>query len=273
MRSEEPARRPAHAHAPPSLLLLLVVVLVAAAPCARAQGKPDPAPQTAAAKPPAAQPATPPKAAAITAASTPAELARAAFEAMGGERARAVKSLILLGSVDLYSPNSTQSISGRFGVITAGDRIRQEMQSPFFNLSMIHDGERSYSSMAGFEMPPASKFGLPVLLKFDREGYTAAALPDRKKLRAFRLTGPEGNSTDFYLDPATGRLARYEIPWGDYTFVTEFKSFKEQEGVLIPTQFVQRLDSRQGSFIAEFKVKEAKLNQELPADAFAIPNK
>ena len=47
---------------------------------------------------------------------------------------------------------------------------------------------------------------------------------------------------------------------------------KEVEGVLIPFSFVQRMEMPQGAFFAEYSVKEAKLNQLLADDVFAIPN-
>jgi len=205
----------------------------------------------------------------------PAELARAAYQSLGGDRFRDLRNMVLTGTLDLYSPASTQGITGRFGVITAGEKIRQEMQSPFFNASIIYDGVQSYSSIRGFEMPPPSKFGLPVLLKSAQPGYTISALPekDKKKERAFRVTDAEGNATDFYVEMATARLTRYEIPFGDVTFIVDIKSFKTLDGVSVPWNFVQKLATPQGSFIAEFKVKEAKINQDLPADVFAIPDK
>ncbi len=206
---------------------------------------------------------------------TPAELARAAYLSLGGDRMRDLRNMVLTGSLDLYSPASTQGITGRFGVITAGERIRQEMQSPFFNASLIYDGVQNYSSIRGFELPPPSKFGLPVLLKHAQPGFNVSALPEKdgKKVRAFRVTDPEGNATDFRVDAATGKLTGYEIPFGGVTFVVDIKSTKEIDGVVIPVNFAQRLATPQGTFIAEFKVKDVKLNQDLPADTFAIPAK
>jgi hypothetical protein len=60
---------------------------------------------------------------------SPLELARAAYMAQGGEKFRNLKNMMMLGSVDLYSPNSTQSLSGKFGMIVAGEKVRQDVQS------------------------------------------------------------------------------------------------------------------------------------------------
>jgi hypothetical protein len=208
---------------------------------------------------------------AITANSTPLELARAALAAQGGDKFKNLKNMVLMGSVDLYAPNSAQSIPGKFALVTAGDRVRLDVDaSPIFKFKQIYDGQQSYSSMPGVEMPPASKFGLPVLAKYDQSGYTVSALPDKKKLRGFRIVDAEGNTTDFFIDPATARVMTYLSPYNGYTFGIENSKFKEIDGVLVPFNFTQRLEMAQGAFFAEYKVKDVKLNQPLGDDVFAI---
>ena len=208
---------------------------------------------------------------AITANSTPLELARAALAAQGGDKFKNLKSMTLMGSVDLYPPNSAQSIPGKFAMVTAGDRVRIDVDArPIFAFKQIYDGQQSYSSIPGVQMPPASKFGLPVLAKFDQPGYTVSGLADNKKLRGFRVVDGEGNTTDFYLDPATGRVIRYLIPYNGYTFGTENSKLREVEGVLIPFSFSQKLETAQGAFFAEYKVKDVKLNQPIGDDVFTI---
>ena len=207
----------------------------------------------------------------ITAGSTPIELARAALAAQGGDKFKNLKSMMLIGSADLYPPNSASSIPGKFVIVTVGDKVRIEIDArPIFNFKQIYDGQQSYSSMPGVQMPPASKFGLPVLAKFDQPGYTVSALPDKKKLRGFRVVDGEGNTTDFYIDPATARVMQYLTPYNGYTFGTENSKFKEVEGVLIPFNFSQRLEMQQGAFFAEYKVKEVKLNQPIGDDVFVM---
>ncbi len=216
-------------------------------------------------------PSAAPIAAQITPATSPIELARAALTAQGGDKFRNLKSMIVEGSAEMFAPNSTQSLTGRFGIATAGDRIRIEIQTQLFGLKQVYDGVTNYSSMRGMELPPASKFGLQLLTKFERPGYTVSALPDKKKFRAFRVVDAEGNTTDFYVEPATGRVMMYDIPFNGLVFSVEHKSFKDFEGVLVPVSFVQKLDTPQGAYFVELKVKSVKLNQDLPADTFAIP--
>lgn len=209
---------------------------------------------------------------AITATTPPSELARLAVEAHGGAKLKAVQNMILRGSVDLYAPNSTQSIPGGFIIVTAGEKLRMEVDArPAISFKQIFDGQRSYSSMPGVELPPASKFGMAALTKFNQPGYSVTAIPDKKKLRGFRIADSDGNVTDFYIDPTNGRVMSFLIPYGDYTFGTEHKKFKEVEGVLIPSSFSQRLEMPAGAFFADYSVKEIKLNQQFGDDVFLIP--
>jgi hypothetical protein len=210
---------------------------------------------------------------AITASTAPMDLARLALAAQGGDKFRSLKSMVLRGSVDLYAPNSTQSIPGGFVWVVAGEKVRLEVDArPAVSFKQIYDGQRAYSSLPGVEMPPASKFGLPVLAKYDQAGYVVTALPDKKKQRAFRITDAEGNVTDFFVDAATGRVMSFLIPYGGYTFGTENKKFKDVDGVLVPTEFTQRLEMPQGAFFAEYKVKDVKINNPIGDDVFEIPN-
>lgn len=209
---------------------------------------------------------------AITATTTPVDLARAALAAQGGEKFRNLKSVVLRGSVDLYAPNSTQSIPGGFVIVIAGDKARIEVDArPAVSFKMIYDGHQAYSSLPNVDMPPLTKFGMGMLVKFDQTGYAVTAIPDKKKHRGFRITDSDGNITDFYVDPATGRVMSFLIPYGGYTFGTENKKMKDFDGVLVATSFTQRLEMPQGAFFADYNVKDVKLNQPIGDDVFAIP--
>ena len=215
----------------------------------------------------------PTPATAITATTSPIDLARAALAAQGGDKFKSVKNMILRGSVDLYPPNSTQSIPGGFVIVTSGDKLRIEISAPpALSFKQIYDGQRSYSSIPGVELPPLTKFGMNLLIKFDQPGYTVSAIPDKKKQRGFRIVDEDGHTTDFYLDPATARVMSFLIPIGDHIFGIENKKFKEMDGVLVPSSFTQRMEMQQGAFFAEYSVKDIKLNQTFGDDVFEIPN-
>ena len=209
---------------------------------------------------------------AITPTTTPADLAKAAFLAQGGEKFRTVQNMMLRGSVQLYPPNSVQSIPGSFSIVTAGEKLRMEIDArPAVVFKQIYDGQNSYSSMPGVEVPPLTKFGMGALSHYDQPGYKVSAIADKKKHRGFRIVDADGYTTDFYLDPTTGRVMSFLIYYQGYTFGTENNKFKEIDGVLVPWTFSQRFEMPQGAFFAEYSVKEVKLNQTLGEDAFAIP--
>jgi hypothetical protein len=209
----------------------------------------------------------------ITANSSPMDLAKAALEAQGGQKFKDVKNMQLRGSVQLYAPNSIQSIPGQFSIVTAGDKLRMEIDArPAVVFKQIYNGEQSYSSMPGVEVPPLTKFGLGALVRYDQPGFKITAIADKKKQRGFRLIDPDGYTTDFYIDPKTGRVMSFLIYYNGFTFGTDNSKFKEVEGVLVPFSFSQRFEMPQGAFFAEYSVKEVKLNQLLAEDAFVIPN-
>jgi hypothetical protein len=210
---------------------------------------------------------------AISATSSPIELARAALAAQGGDKFKTVKSMVLRGSVDLYAPNSTQSVPGGFIIVTSGEKVRLEIDArPAVSFKQIFDGQRTYSSLPGVEMPPFNKIGMAMLAKFDQPGYTVTALPDKKKQRAFRIADAEGFTTDFFIDTTTGRIMSFLVPLQGHTFGNENKKFKEVDGVLVPSSFTWRMEMPQGAFFAEYNVKDIKLNNEIGEDVFVIPN-
>ena len=208
----------------------------------------------------------------ITPESSAMDLAKAAFTAQGGEKFRNVQNMMLRGSVSLYPPNSPQSIPGAFSIVTANDKLRMEIDArPVIVFKQIYDGQNSYSSMPNVEVPPLSRVGLSVLSKFDQTGYKVSAIPNKKKLRGFRIADPEGYTTDFYIDATNGRVMEFFLTYNGATFGTANSKFKEVDGVLVPFSFSQRFEMPQGAFFAEYSVKEVKLNQTLGEDAFAIP--
>ena len=212
-----------------------------------------------------------PAPAAITDKSTPTDLARAALAAMGGDNFKKLKSSFVTGSVNLYAPAQTQSIPGTFAIATAGDKVRVDINAaPAGVFKQIYDGQRSFSSLPGVEIPAPSKFGLSILAKFDQPGYTVTAVPDKKKLRGFRIADADGNATDYYIDPATARINEYVIPYQGYTFGSTISKFAEVDGVLVPTSFTQRFEMPMGAYFAEYKVKTAKVNQPIGDDVFVI---
>ena len=249
---------------PLSLALLLLVTFTATA----VAQKTDPPKSDSDTKAEAGKIPAPP---AITDKSTPIELAKAALAALGGDNFKKLKSSFVTGSANLYAPNQAQSIPATFAMAMAGDKVRVDISSSQMpGFKQIYDGQKSFSTLPGIEIPPPSKFGLPLLGKLDQPGYAVSAIPDKKKLRGFRITDPEGNTTDYYIDPLTARVSEYVIPWQGYTFGSSISKFAEVDGVLVPMSFSQRFEMPMGAYFAEYKVKTVKLNGPISDDVFMI---
>lgn len=212
---------------------------------------------------------------ATAAGSAALDLARAAVAAQGGDRFRNRQSIVLRGLVDFYVPNAMTAVSGQFIIATQGNRLYRELRVPNFTIRQIYDGQRGYVSMRGIHFPPPDKFGMDVLARFDQPGYTVTTLPDKKKMQAFRISDAEGHATDFYIDSETGRILRYEFKYEGLTTGMEFerKSLKEVDGVLVSYSFSERLDTEQGTFFLNYKVKEVMINQPINEGSFAIPGR
>ena len=249
-----------------SLVVALLLGLALSVPLQAQEPKPTAAPANGAAAPAA------PAAVTITPESTPTELARAAFIAHGGEKFRNLQNVVMRGSAQLYPPNSVQSIPGSFSLVTAGPKLRMDIDArPAIVFKQIYDGQNSYSSMPNVEMPPLTKFGLGALARYDQPGYQITALPNKKKQRAFRIVDPDGYTSDFYIDPTSGRVMSFLLYYGGFTLGTEHSKFTTIEGVVVPSSFSQKFEMPMGAFFAEFSAKDIKINQTLGEDAFAIP--
>lgn len=141
---------------------------------------------------------TPPSAAAV---SPEAKVAQAALEAHGGTKLKAMKTLVLRGSVDITTSAINQAIPATFSIAISGEKYLIDIQNPFQPLKQVFDGKDTRSSIAGFSLPPVTSLGFPLLPKIGEAGYLIMPLPETaKKKKGFRMTTPDGFYTDFYLD-------------------------------------------------------------------------
>jgi hypothetical protein len=63
---------------------------------------------------------------------------------------------------------------------------------PAVVFKQIYDGQNSYSSMPGVEVPPLTKFGLGSSVVTINPAIKVTAIADKKKQRGFRIEDPEG---------------------------------------------------------------------------------
>lgn len=204
------------------------------------------------------------------------DLAKAAFTAHGGDKLKAVKTIVVKGTVDITSSAIPQVIPATFASIISGEKYRFEINNPFQPMKQIFDGRDTSSSVQGFSFPPITRIGFPVLGRIGDTGYVVSALPDgTKKKKGFRLTTPEGYITDFYVDEKTNLLkgfdSSYDLGGKTVTTSAEIDKYKTIDGVVIPEKYVQRFDLGQMTVYSDFKAKEIVLNGEVPEEYFAMP--
>src|SRR5205814_6189255 len=119
------------------------------------------------------------------------------LQAQCGEKFRNMHYVMLRGSSQLYAPNSIQSIHGSFSIVTSGDKLRMDIDArPTFVFKQIYDGQSSYSSMPGVEVPPLPRFGMAALLRYDQPGYQLSAIAGRQTQRRCRLVERDRSATD-----------------------------------------------------------------------------
>jgi uncharacterized protein DUF4292 len=200
------------------------------------------------------------------------ELARAAYGAQGGEKFRGLKSYSLSGIGFAISPMFPDPVPMQFTLVATNDRIRIDAEVAFGTIQLINDGKKFYNLVNGapgsFGLAPPAKFGLNVLAKYDRPGYSVAVLTDQKQSPGFKITDSDGNATDFYVDSKTGRIVRSVYKFNDLSQEWEFADFKEIEGAFVPQNFVIKMEAKAGTYLLSFNASEAKINQPVSDDTF-----
>ena len=204
-------------------------------------------------------------------------LAKLALEAHGGEKLRAMKSLIMRGSVDVTTSAFNQAIPATFVVIFAKEKYRFEIMNPFQPIKQVYDGVNTSTTVrGGMTLPPITRLGFPLLPMVGQPGFIITPLPDatKKKRRGFRMTSPEGYFTDFYLDEKTNQLkgydSSYDINGRVVTTSVEVDKMRSVDGILVPEKYAQRIDTEQIIIYADFKTKEISVNTEVADDVFAL---
>lgn len=205
----------------------------------------------------------------------PSALAQAALKAHGGDKLKAMKTLIIRGSVDITTTAFTQAIPATFVTVIAGDKYLIDIQNPFQPMKQVFNGQQTFSSINGFMLPPITSLGFPLLPKIGEKGYEISPLPaGSKKKKGFRMTSPDGYYTDFYLDEKTDQIkgyeSSYEVSGRLITTSAEIDKYRTIDGVVIPEKYAQRFDLGQMTAYAEFKSKEILINTEVADDVFSL---
>ena len=204
------------------------------------------------------------------------EMAKLALAAHGGDKLRAMKTLVVRGSVDVTASVSAQAFPATFVTIFAGEKYRIEIANPFQPLKQVFDGTQTSSTVrGGFTLPPINRLGLPLLQHLGEQGFVITALPESKaKKKGFRMTSPEGLYTDFYLDEKTNQIkgydSSYEIDGRSVTTAVEIDKYRVVDGITLPEKYAQRFDTEQLTIYANFKAKEILVNSEVKDSVFSL---
>lgn len=202
-------------------------------------------------------------------------IAKTAVSAHGGDNLTQMRSFLARGTVDVTGAFS-YVIPATFMMVVAGDRYAFELNNPFQPLRQVYDGESTYSS--GYELPPVTSLGFPLLTKIYVDGYRVSVLPEPKKMRiGFRITTPEGFFTDFVVNPKSGLVkgyeSRYDINGRIVTTSVEIDEFETVKGIVVPERYSQRFDLGQMTAYANFKTKQILINSEIDDSVFEVPTK
>lgn len=208
------------------------------------------------------------------AASSALDLANATLAAHGGDKFKAVKTMVIKGSVDVTSPAIPQAIPGAFTMAFAGDKYRVEIATPVQAFKQSFDGETTHTSIQlGYSLPPMNRLGIPLLQRLGDNGFVVSPLPaDSKKKLGFRITATDGFFTDFFVDEKTKQVksyqSMYEFSGRTFTTSVDIDKYRQVDGVFVPEKYAQRFDLGQIVVYGNFKAKDISLNTELSSDVF-----
>lgn len=199
-------------------------------------------------------------------------LAKSAYKAHGGDKLKSIKTLTILGSVDVTVSSFKQPAS--FATLFSGEKYRLEIDTPQVKFKQIFDGTNTFTSPErGVSLPPINRLGFPLLQRFGDEGFEVSEL-EKKKKHGFRITSPEGYYTDFYINKKTNRIKGYDSSYlvndREANTSVEVDKFIDKEGIIIPSKYAQRFNFGQLVVYAEFKAKEVLVNSEIDDKLFAL---
>jgi len=204
------------------------------------------------------------------------QLAAQVIDAHGGDKLRSIKTLTIIGSVDVTASSFPQAIPATFVMIFSGDKYRVEINNPFQPFKQVYDGTQTVSTIAnGFTLPPLNRLGFPILSKIGTPGYVITAFGEgRSKKRGFRVTSPEGFYTDFQINEKTNQLKSYESAYNiqgrNVTTAVEIDRMKVVDGIVVPEKFVQRFDVGGMTIYGSFTAKQIFVNTPVSDDVFVL---
>jgi len=207
------------------------------------------------------------------------ELVKKAIDALGGlDALAAVRAIQFKGKVTLkMGPN--EMVMDMSQLVQYPNKMRQEISGPAGQITQVFDGEKGYAvtPFGAQELKPSQAKELsselengdiPLLLKAARGVIEPAAAGQAdvggKAAAVVRL-----GDHKLFLDPATGTLLRKETSGAQGAIAIEYADWQPAGGI----QVARKLKQETGGQSVELSIDEVLVNPDVPADAFAKPEK
>ena len=225
-----------------------------------------------------------PKAAAAPAASAAdqsqaLELVRKAQQAMGGQAFVEQKTAVAKASAKLTPPGQTQgmTIPSIVSYRVLPDKVRIEIQSPMGTMIQGYDGAHGWVNAGGQVRDNAgladnTYYGLDVLRRAGKPGYTARPLPDGqvngKPAKVVEVADAQGHATRFFFDPQSSLVLKVAYETNGQTSEGVFSDYREVSGVKVP---FQTNSFQNGEPFMEIKYSELQVNAPVDEKLFQKP--
>ncbi|HYG62554.1 MAG TPA: insulinase family protein [Thermoanaerobaculia bacterium] len=207
------------------------------------------------------------------------ELLRLARQALGGQAFAEQRSQVSKGSGSVTPPGMPQAMPIQsvtiYEVFPA--KSRTEMTLPFGQMIQGFDGQTGWVSVMNQvqeqpQMGQEQYFGLNVLRRFDRPGYTVRPLADAevqgKKAQVVEVSDDAGHTTRFFVDPQSHLLLKSSFEAGGQTTETVYSDYREVGGLQIAHGMTV---IQNGSPMAEMKLTEVQVNPAIDDALFKKP--
>jgi zinc protease len=163
------------------------------------------------------------------------------------------------------------------------DAQRRVMKTPMGDITIVVTPTAAFQAgpMGSRDLPASQRDTmlkglkmdmLTVLRNIDQPGYTFAAGGTEKvggiDAQIVDITGPDGGTVKWIVDPATGRVLRMQRSGASGTEQTEYSDWKPFGGLTLPTTFVISVN---GDKNASGTVKSIEVNPAVDASAFEKP--
>jgi zinc protease len=208
------------------------------------------------------------------------ELAKKAQNALGGRAFVEQRTQITRGTGTLSPPNMPQPlpIQSIVSYRVLPDKERTEITLSMGQMIQVFDGMTGWISMGGqtqeqtAQMKDEQFYGLDVLRRFDRPGYTVRPLPDAdlngRKAPVIEIADAEGHATRFTLDPETFLVLKAAYETGGQTTEAVYSDYRDVNGVKIAHQTNA---SQNGQPLLEIRLTEVQVNPEIDPGLFKKP--